>query len=102
MDRTDGKPGILVGLQMIPWRKGQLGPGHRQAEVALVLMIEASTRLLDVATAVVLLDEVEVMPQHVSRRHAPATDHERDRQREGFESDGRSGEHGHDGKCLVW
>ncbi|GEM_PF-6418433 len=67
-----------------------------------MLVIETGPRLLDVATTVVLLDEVEVMPQHVRRRHAPATDHEGDRQREGFESDGRSGGHGHDGKCLVW
>ena len=49
-------------------------------------VIETRSRLFDVAAGVLV--EVEVMPQHVRHRHAPATDHERDRQREGPESDG--------------
>ena len=78
VDRPDGKACVLVGLQMNPRWESQLGPGYRQAKVALVLVIETRSRLLDVAAGVLV--EVEVMPHHVRRRHAPATDHEHDRQ----------------------
>ena len=85
MDRPDGKASVLVGLQMNPGWESQLGPGYRQAKVALVLVIETCPRLPDVAARVLV--DVELMPQHVRRRHAPASDHERDRQSEGPESD---------------
>ncbi len=100
VDRPDGKASVLVGLQMNPGWESQLGPGYRQAKVALVLVIETRSRLLDVAAGVLV--EVEVMPHHVRRRHAPATDHEHDRQREGPESDGQLVDHERDRKCPAW
>jgi len=86
---------------MIAWWEGQLGSGHRQAEVALMLVIEAGTWLLDVP-AVVRLDEIQVVPQNVSASHTPTTDHEGDRQANGLESDGRGVDHECRSKCLVW
>ena len=73
---------------MITWGEGQLGSSHRQAQVALMLVIEAGTWLLDVA-AVVPLDQIQMVPQDVGASHTPATDHDSDRQAKGLESDGR-------------
>jgi len=90
-----GEPGFPAGLQMITRWEGQPGPGNRQTEVALVLMIQAGAWLFDVA-AIVLLDEIQVVPHYVRPSHAPAPDHESDRQSQGFETDDCSN-HEYDG-----
>lgn len=77
---------------MVTRWEGQFGSGDRQTKVTQVLMIETGTRLFDVA-AVMLFDEVQVVPHDVSPSSAPATDHKGDRQREGFETDGQVGGH---------
>jgi hypothetical protein len=80
---------------MITRREGQPWSGDRQTQVTQVLMIEAGAWLLDVA-AVMLLDEIKVVPHDVGPSRAPAADHEGDRQREGFETDGQVGGHEYD------
>jgi len=90
-----GEPGFPAGLQTITRWEGQPGPGNRQTEVALVLMIQAGAWLFDVAT-IVLLDEVQVVPQDVGPSHAPTPDHEGDRQSQRFETDDCSN-HEYDG-----
>lgn len=89
------EPGFSIGLQVITRWEGQFGPGYRQAEVTQMLMIETSARLFDVM-AVMLLDEIQVVPHDVGPGRAPATDHEGDRQREGLEADGRVRGHHYD------
>ena len=92
LGRPDGKPGVLAGSEMIPGWKRQFGPGCRQTQVALVLVIEARSRPLHVAT-VVLPYQVEVVPQNIGPGHTTAPDHENDRQHEGFETEGGTGNH---------
>ncbi len=72
MTQPVGEPGFPAGLQMITRWEGQPGPGNRQTEVALVLMIQAGAWLFDVA-AIVLLDEIQVVPHYVPTLPPPTT-----------------------------
>ena len=78
---------------MIARWEGQPWSGDRQTQVTQVLMIEAGAWLFDVA-AVMLLDEIQMVPHDVGPTRAPATDHECDRQREGIETGERADWHG--------
>lgn len=98
--RHDGEPGRLVGRKMIPWCEGQLGPGHRQAQIALVLVVETGAWLLDVVVAVVS-GEVAMVTQDIGTGHTRSPDHERDRQGEAPESDGWSNGHDSVSRCVC-
>lgn len=89
MYRWNDKTGVLMRPEMIPGREGQFGTGNRQTQVALVLVVQASSRLLDVVPALVI-NQVEVMPQNIAPGHTPAPNHKSDRQHEGLQSDERA------------